>query len=421
MGDLVVAFGDRRRDPAGTQPCTVRFRRVPLIGQHTVGPGSRSALPFAGHANVVEDRGHHRRVVDVPAGESPAQRSPLTVDDEVDLAGQAAPGASDRVVGRLGARILVIRYSPLLWAAFPEDDVQAWPACARLLSHALVATEHATILEAEWALAADLLNKAAGYLWRRAELEQARQLAERSLTILEAQLGPDHLDVALHLYNLGIVLSDLGELPAARTACERALQIRQAQLGPDHLDVATSLNSLGIILWRLGELPAARTACDRALEIRQAQLGPHHLDVARTLDNLGIVLLALGELPAARTAFQRALTISEAELGPDHPDVASTLDNLGVLLRSLGELPAAGDAHQRALAIRQVQLGPDHPEVARSLDNIGTVLHDLGELPAAHAARQRALTIREAQLGPNHPDVAASLNVSTTSGPSSLS
>lgn len=310
---------------------------------------------------------------------SPAQRSPLTVDDEVDLAGQAAPGASDRVVGRLGARILVIRYSPLLWAAFPEDDVQAWPACARLLPHALVATEHATILEAEWALAADLLNKAAGYPWRRAELEQARQLAERSLTILEAQLGPDHLDVALHLYNLGIVLSDLGELPAARTACERAL------------------------------------------EIRQAQLGPHHLDVARTLDNLGIVLLALGELPAARTAFQRALTISEAELGPDHPDVASTLDNLGVLLRSLGELPAAGDAHQRALAIRQVQLGPDHPEVARSLDNIGTVLHDLGELPAAHAARQRALTIREAQLGPNHPDVAASLNVSTTSGPSSLS
>jgi hypothetical protein len=69
-----------------------------MISQHTIEPGSRSALPFAGHANVVEDRVHHRRVVDVPAGESPAQRSPLTSGNEVDLAGQAAPGASDRVV-----------------------------------------------------------------------------------------------------------------------------------------------------------------------------------------------------------------------------------------------------------------------------------------------------------------------------------
>jgi hypothetical protein len=39
-----------------------------------------------------------RRVVDVPAGESPVQRSPFTVGCEMDLAGQAAPEASDRVV-----------------------------------------------------------------------------------------------------------------------------------------------------------------------------------------------------------------------------------------------------------------------------------------------------------------------------------
>lgn len=162
----------------------------------------------------------------------------------------------------------------LLWAAFPEDDVRAWPASARLLPHVLAATEHASALDADGALAADLLNKAAGYLWRRAELGQARQLSERALTLLEAQLGPDHLDVALHLNNLGSVLSDLGELSAARTACERALAIRQAQLGPDHLDVAATLNNLGIILWRLGQLPAARTTFQRALAIRQAQLGP---------------------------------------------------------------------------------------------------------------------------------------------------
>jgi tetratricopeptide (TPR) repeat protein len=130
----------------------------------------------------------------------------------------------------------------LLWAAFPDDSVLAWPTSARLLTHVLAATEHASALDAEGPLTADLLNEAAGYVWRRAELGQARQLSERALTILEAQLGPDHLDVAFNLDNLGLVLSDLGELSAARNACERALAIRQAQLGPDHLDVATTLS-----------------------------------------------------------------------------------------------------------------------------------------------------------------------------------
>jgi Tfp pilus assembly protein PilF len=50
----------------------------------------------------------------------------------------------------------------------------------------------------------------------------------RALAIREAVYGPDHPEVANDLYNLGIVLRELGDLSAARAALERALAIGEA-------------------------------------------------------------------------------------------------------------------------------------------------------------------------------------------------
>ena len=54
----------------------------------------------------------------------------------------------------------------------------------------LAATNHASRLAADPEATAGLLTRMGAYLWRRVEPEQARQLFERALTILEAQLGP---------------------------------------------------------------------------------------------------------------------------------------------------------------------------------------------------------------------------------------
>jgi tetratricopeptide (TPR) repeat protein len=299
----------------------------------------------------------------------------------------------------------------LVSAAFPSDggDVHAWPRCARLLPHALAATGHASALAADPAATAGLLNKAAAYLWGRTELQQARQLLERALAIREAQLGPDHHDIAQSLDNLGLVLRELGELPAARAHLERALTINKA-LGPDHAAVAISLKNLGLVLRDQGELATARDYLERALNIRQAWFGPDHPVVAQSLNNLANVLRDQGELATARDYLDRALDINEARLGPDHPGVANSLSNLGFVLHDLGDLAAARDAHQRALAIRTTQLGSDHRDTAYSHNNLGAVLRDQGELSAARTHLERALTIFEARLGPDNPDVAMSLD-----------
>jgi tetratricopeptide (TPR) repeat protein len=295
----------------------------------------------------------------------------------------------------------------LVWAAFPSDtnDPATFPACARLLPHALAATDHASRLATDPEATAGLLTRVGSYLWRRVEPGQARQLFERALAILEARLGPDHPDVARSLNNIGNALRARGELPAARSHYERAQAILEARLGPDDLDVARTLNNLGATLGGLGELPAARAAHQRAQVVLETRLGPAHPDTASNLDNHGLVLRRLGELDAAGDAHQRALAIREAQLEPDDPHRAHALSSLGNVAYQLGDLRTAHAYYQRALDIYEARLGGDHPDAASTLANLANVLHDLGDLPAAHAALERAQAIFEDRLGPDHPDL----------------
>lgn len=185
----------------------------------------------------------------------------------------------------------------LVGVAFPSngDDVDHWPACARLLPHALAAAKHATTLGIEQEATSLVLGRAGAYLWGRAEFDQAKALLEQALAIDEARLGPDHPNVAARLSNLGLVLHDVGNLEAARSAHKRALAVREARLGPDHPDVATSLSNLGTVLHDLGDLEDARGKHEQALAIRQARFGPNHPDVATSRANLQGVLDALNE------------------------------------------------------------------------------------------------------------------------------
>jgi len=94
----------------------------------------------------------------------------------------------------------------LVQAAFPAipEQVDAWPACARLLPHALATT--APERDAEPAATARLLDQAGRYLSGRADYAQAEELLERAVAIRESRVGPDHLDTAESLNNLALVL-----------------------------------------------------------------------------------------------------------------------------------------------------------------------------------------------------------------------
>ena len=300
----------------------------------------------------------------------------------------------------------------LVAAGFPADVTEpaSWPACARLLRHALATTDHADRLDVAAEQTSRLLNRVGVYLRGRAEFAAAQHALERALVIAEAIYGPDHPTVATYVNNLGDVLRDLGDLAGARAHFERALRIDEAAYGPDDPNVAVRVNDLGEVMRALGDLAGARALLERALRIDEATFGPGHPEVARDVNNLGSVLQDLGELARARTLLERALLIDEAAYGPDHPTVAVDINNLGTVLREQGDLAGAKAHLKRALRIDEAVYGPDHPSVALRVNNLGDVLRQLGDLAGAKAHLERALRIDEAVYGPDHPRVAVDLN-----------
>ncbi len=277
-------------------------------------------------------------------------------------------------------------------------------ARARLASDE-VTTGHSSI---EVARALDLLGES---LWRggKSATPEAREVAERAITIHERLQGPEHVEVAKSLNNLGNVHRLNADYARARPVLERALAIRKKALGPDDIDVAGSMNNLAIVLNDTGDPLGARRLYESALVILEKKLGPDHPSVALVLTNIALARRIMGDYAGASPLLERSLAIRESRLGPDHPVVADTRINLGNLLEDTGDLVGAQAQFTRALAIVEKSLGPEHPELALVLNNLAASFEDAGDFAEAHRLLERALAIEEKAVGSEHPDYARSL------------
>ena len=70
---------------------------------------------------------------------------------------------------------------------------------------------------------------------------------QRSLSMREALLGEQHLDVAQSLNNLAALYNDTNDLTKAGVMYERVLSIRKAILPADHPTVVASIRNLGML------------------------------------------------------------------------------------------------------------------------------------------------------------------------------
>jgi tetratricopeptide (TPR) repeat protein len=80
---------------------------------------------------------------------------------------------------------------------------------------------------------ADELQRKVIELLNAGEYSQAMPLAQRVLSLREAALGPDHLDVARALNNLALVYDSQSRHHDAEPLFKRSLAIREKSLGPD--------------------------------------------------------------------------------------------------------------------------------------------------------------------------------------------
>lgn len=296
----------------------------------------------------------------------------------------------------------------LLAAAFPANgtDVDSWPRCEQLLSHAQAVTERAPDSRSSDSLdTVVILTRMGRYLRASADITLATRALSRAVDI--AEQSEDSLSEVL--IELGLAQREAGATLAALQTMERALAVGEHLARPGHLAVARHIRAIGMAQLDMGDVESARSSLERALVMIEHEQGPDDPDLASALADLGVVYGRQGELELAHTTQQRAFDIRRAIYRSDHPFIAEILTNLGDVLTRMGDIAAARDALAQALEINEAAYGAHHPEVARTLMGIGIVLAALGEPTDALAAQQRALAIYESIYGPEHPMVGVAL------------
>jgi tetratricopeptide (TPR) repeat protein len=290
-----------------------------------------------------------------------------------------------------------------------SDNVSTWAVWLSLGPHAEALLEHIKRHVVDTLPIALMANQFGLFLYARGAYTQVEPLYQRSLTIREKALGPEHPDVAQSLNNLAVFYAAQGQYAQAEPICQRALAIREKALGLEHPDVAQSLNNLATLSADQGQYAQAAPLYKQALAVREKTLDPEHPDIAYSLNGLAVCYNSQGQYTKAETLYKQALAIRE-KVGLEDPEVAASLDYLGTLYADQDQSPKAETLYRQALTIREKALGPEHPDMAKSLDYLATLYADQGQYPKAETLYRQALTIRERALGPERPEVARSLN-----------
>ena len=96
----------------------------------------------------------------------------------------------------------------------------------------------------------------------------------------------DYLSVAADRSALAAILDAQGRHGEAMAPLHEALAMVEAELGPDHYELAALLITIAGVAARAGESRQGADAYSRALRIQRRVLGADHADVRETLGHL---------------------------------------------------------------------------------------------------------------------------------------
>ncbi|CAM9669061.1 unnamed protein product [Ectocarpus fasciculatus] len=258
--------------------------------------------------------------------------------------------------------------------------------------------------------------------------EEMERIAKRCLTIQEADLGPESVQVAETLLMIGRCLSHPHQAEEGEHVARRCVQIQEVHYGRTSAMLVPALNMLGSTLSRrCGKLEEAESVLRRSLTMvdeTNRAVDPSRLNemqnrylqgkVGTTVYMLGACQLRAGKLEAAEGTLRRSLATHETVLGPEKVVAISmvslgnehlrqvypyVLHDLGTCLLRAGKFEEVEDLLRRGLAIHEVDWNHDGVEAANTLFDLASYLRQTGELKEAEKSLLSCLSIREAKLG----------------------
>lgn len=158
---------------------------------------------------------------------------------------------------------------------------------------------------------------------------------------------------------------------------EKAQRIYATLSGPESVDVATALNNIGEAYWRNDQHNEARRRFYSALEIYVHHFGPEHPWVAVAYHNFGATFQDLQDdknFDKAMCFFDESLRIKEKTLSSEHFQYAETLSCKGNAYAVRGDYQSALEYHRRALIIFRNVFGCEHRSFKTCQDAISKIV-----------------------------------------------
>ena len=198
---------------------------------------------------------------------------------------------------------------------------------------------------------ADLLDRVAGILQARGELDEALRIRQQEILPICKRLGNER-DTAVTMGKIADILQDRGEVDEALRIYQEQLPVRD-RLG----DVRGKAMTMG----KIADILQARGELDEALRIRQQEELPVYErlgDVrskAMTMNYIADILQARGELDEALQIYQKEVLPVFKQLGDVHQS-AAVQGRIADILQARGEL-------DEALRIRQQEQLPVYEQL----------------------------------------------------------
>ena len=150
---------------------------------------------------------------------------------------------------------------------------------------------------------------AATDLWRRGDFAAALTASEKVLAATRAEFGPDHEQVAIQAYGLGLVAEQAGRLDIAERALRETIRIGEKVYGVDAPAAAQGKEKLADILVALGRPGEAEPILRKELANRIKLVGADHSYNASLHASLGAMSLARGDAEAALASYREAVRL----------------------------------------------------------------------------------------------------------------
>ncbi|MCU0444606.1 MAG: tetratricopeptide repeat protein [Microscillaceae bacterium] len=188
---------------------------------------------------------------------------------------------------------------------------------------------------------ANVLNKLGTlYFQKNDNLTQAEPLLLEAIEIIRTHFGENSTDYANYLSNFGIFYLEIANYQKAEEILLQSLSILQKNLGADHLYCARLMNILGNLYQIIGK-PQAETMLKQAVVINQKAYGEKSNEYAYSISNLGVYYQGMKAFAKADSLFNQALAIQKEVLGESNTSYLKTYFNLASVNQELQNYPKA--------------------------------------------------------------------------------